>query len=54
MFGRRYWNCNFHEMKQTSIILIAILIASVQIQQFAVFANEQQQAEQLGKIELSI
>lgn len=52
MFGRRY--CNFHEMNQMLIILIAIFIASVQIQQNSVSANEQQQAEQLGKIELSI
>lgn len=47
MFGRQIWN--FYEMKQTPIILIVLIIASAQIQNNFVVANEQQQAEQLGK-----
>lgn len=50
MFGRRFCDWNFHEMNQTPIvILIALFIASAHIQNILVVANEQQQAEQLGK-----
>ena len=51
MFGRRYCIYDFLEMKYTSIaLLIAVIIASANIQKnFFVIANEQQQAEQLGK-----
>lgn len=49
MFGRRYFVWDFHEMIHTPIILIALLIASAHIQNNFVVANEQQQAEQLGK-----
>lgn len=51
MFGRRYCICDFLEMKYTSItLLIAVIIASANIQKnIVVVANEQQQAEQLGK-----
>ncbi|XP_055318349.1 tyrosine-protein phosphatase 69D isoform X2 [Sitodiplosis mosellana] len=47
MFGRRYCDWNFYEMNQTPIvILIALFIASANIQNISVVANEEQQADQ--------
>lgn len=54
MLGRQISIWNFNEMKQTPIILIALVIASAHIQNNFVVANEQQQAEQLGKKKIKI
>lgn len=50
MLGRQNYCAYICEMRRTSIILIALLIANAQIQNILVVADEPQLAEQLGKL----